>query len=303
MTHDQPKTGPGPKWKELRFPLNELKAESVEAAVEELGAVAVTFEDAADEALLEPAPGEQPLWSQTRVRVLFDAPVDVDVRAAELWERLNIPPPRYEVAALADQQWETVWRRDFGPMRFGRRLWICPHGVAPPAGDTVVVRLEPGLAFGTGTHPTTALCLEWLDAMPLAGKAVVDYGSGSGVLAIAAAKLGAAQVYAVDYDPQAMTATRDNAAANDVAERICVLAPEALGNRLRTDFLVANILARPLIDLAGRFAALLPAGGRLALSGILQSQCPALRAAYASAFVMDDAVLRDDWALLMGRRK
>ncbi|HET7674116.1 MAG TPA: 50S ribosomal protein L11 methyltransferase [Gammaproteobacteria bacterium] len=290
-------------WKELRFPLNALNAESVEAELEELGALAVTFEDAADEALLEPAPGEQPLWTRTLVRALFDAAIDVEAVAPALWKRIDVPAPAFEVVAIVDRQWETAWRRGFGPMRFGRRLWICPHGAAPPVDDAIIVRLEPGLAFGTGTHPTTALCLEWLDAMPLAGKTVVDYGSGSGVLAIAAAKLGAARVYAVDHDPQALIATRDNAAANDVSACIRISPPEALGDGIRADFLVANILARPLIETSGRFAALVPAGGRLALSGILHSQCPELVAAYAFGFIMDDPVLRDDWALLAGLRK
>lgn len=288
-------------WKELHFPLKGLDAERVEAVLEDLGALAVTLEDAADDALLEPAPGEQPLWPSSRVRALFDANCNVDEIVAALRERLSLPAADFETADVKDRQWETAWRQDFGPMRFGRRLWVCPTGDTAPA-DAVVVQLDPGLAFGTGTHPTTALCLEWLDRVPVEGATVIDYGCGSGILAIAAARLGAARVIAVDHDPQALTATRDNAIANGVAANIETLAPATLA-AVRADILIANILARPLISLAEDFAAMLGAGGRLALSGLLAPQCAEVAAAYASSFAMNDAILRDDWALLDGCRK
>ncbi|HET7370206.1 MAG TPA: 50S ribosomal protein L11 methyltransferase, partial [Gammaproteobacteria bacterium] len=259
-------------WKELQFPLENLDAERVEAALEELGALAVTLEDAADDALLEPAPGEQPLWPSSRVRALFDADQDVAAIAATLRAQLGgaaLPDP--QITQVADQQWETAWRRDFKPMRFGARLWVCPSGEPAPDG-AIVVRLDPGLAFGTGTHPTTALCLEWLAQAPLAGQRVIDYGCGSGILAIAAAKLGADRVYAVDYDAQALTATRENAAANGVADKIETISPELFGD-VTAEVLVANILARPLVELAAQFASLVKPGGRIAVSGVLQAQC------------------------------
>lgn len=290
-------------WKELRFQLRGLDAALTEAALEELGALAVTLEDAADEALLEPAPGEQPLWTQTRVRALFDAATDAAALADELWRRLGVAaPPEWQVATVEDRQWETVWRDGFGPMRFGDRLWVCPTDAPAPKPGAIVVWLDPGLAFGTGTHPTTALCLEWLARADVGGKTVVDYGCGSGILSIAAAKLGAARVYAVDHDAQALAATGDNAAANGVAEKVVAVPPEALAAR-EADLLVANILARPLLTLANDFAELVRAGGGLALSGILDSQCEALRAAYAPGFVMEDPISRREWVLLEGRRK
>lgn len=288
-------------WKELQFPLKDLDAERVEAALEELGALAVTLEDAADDALLEPAPGEQPLWPDSRVRALFDADRDLGAITAALrawFGETALPDPA--VTPVADQQWETAWRRDFRPMQFGPRLWVCPSGESAPD-DAVVVHLDPGLAFGTGTHPTTALCLEWLARASLDGKRVIDYGCGSGILAVAAAKLGAERVYAIDYDPQALTATRDNAAANGVADKVETAAPELFGD-VTAELMVANILARPLAELAERFAKLVEPGGRIALSGILQTQCDELATLYAHWFDMNDAILRDDWALLEGRR-
>ncbi|HET7569588.1 MAG TPA: 50S ribosomal protein L11 methyltransferase [Gammaproteobacteria bacterium] len=288
-------------WKELRFALGKLDAECVETALEGVGAAAVTLEDAADDALLEPAPGEHPLWPSSRVRALFDARCNLDEVIAALRARLNFAESAgFEITAVEDRQWETAWRQDFNPMRFGRRLWVCPTGETAPA-DAIVIHLDPGLAFGTGTHPTTALCLDWLDHTPLDGATVIDYGCGSGILAIAAAKLGAARVIAVDHDPQALTATRGNAAANDVMAVIETVAPAAL-NASIADVVVANILARPLIELAKHFAALLGDDGRLALSGLLAPQCAQVAAAYARWFAMNDAILRDDWALLEGRR-
>lgn len=289
-------------WKELRFPLSDLDADQVEATLDELGALAVTFEDAADEALLEPAPGEQPLWTQSGVRALFDAAADLDAVAGALWARLDVPAPDWQVARIEDRQWETAWREDFRPMQFGARLWVCPSGQTVPNADAVVIRLDPGLAFGTGTHPTTALCLEWLERRELAGATVIDYGCGSGILAIAAARLGAAHVYAVDYDPQALIATRDNAAANGVGAQISALLPDALPP-LQADVLVANILARPLLALAEEFAAHVCEGGALALAGILATQRDTLRMKYAQWFAMNSGILRQEWALLEGTRR
>ena len=194
------------------------------------------------------------------------------------------------VEHIEDRPWERVWLDEFAPTRFGRRLWVCPRGQAPdPAEigpDTVIVELDPGLAFGTGHHATTALCLEWLDALDLTGKTVLDYGCGSGILAIAALRLGAALAVAVDHDPQALEATRDNAAENGVADRIQVYAPEDQP-RLTADVLVANILAGPLVELAPRLAELVAPGGALALSGVLEEQAPEVAAAYSPHFDLD----------------
>ncbi|MGB5104521.1 MAG: 50S ribosomal protein L11 methyltransferase, partial [Steroidobacteraceae bacterium] len=252
--------------------------------------------------VLEPAPGETPLWPTRVVKALFDASTDRDAIARSLAVALpGAPPPRFE--AVADKAWEREWLKDFKPMRFGRRLWVCPGGL--PAGDPEAVRVEldPGLAFGTGTHPTTALCLEWLDGRDLRGLEVVDYGCGSGILAIAALKLGAASARAIDIDPQALIATRDNAERNRIeAASLDISDDPGLAER-SCDLLVANILAGPLVELAPRFAAALRAGGELALSGILAGQAQTVTAAYQPWFDIALSATREGWALLDGRRR
>ena len=272
-----------------------------EDALFDLGAVSVTLEDAADDPVLEPGPGETPLWPTVIVKALFDSSTEPATLERALADVLQGgPPPRFEM--LADRAWERVWLEDFRPMRFGRRLWVCPGGL--PAGDAEAIRIEldPGLAFGTGTHATTALCLEWLDGQDLAGCSVVDYGCGSGILGIAASRLGAAHVRAVDIDPQALIATRDNALRNQVAGTLTITAEPSLAPR-SADVLLANILAGPLVELAPRFAAALGPGGRLALSGLLPEQADAVTAAYRPWFHIETTMARDGWVLLSGRRQ
>lgn len=272
-----------------------------EDALFELGAVSVTLEDAADDPVLEPAPGETPLWPTVVIKAVFAADANADVIAACLAQALpDAPAPRFET--LPDKPWEREWLKDFKPMRFGRRLWVCPGGLPAGAHDAIRIELDPGLAFGTGTHPTTALCLEWLDSQDVAGRQVVDYGCGSGILAIAAAKLGAGTVLAMDIDPQALIATRENAGRNAVGERIATTANPALGDGC-ADVLLANILAGPLVELAPRFAQAVPPGGRLALSGLLLEQAEPVTAAYRPWFDISTAATRDGWALLAGRRR
>ena len=271
-----------------------------EDALFALGAVSVTLEDAADDPVLEPAPGATPLWPTVVVKAVFEASSDADAIAAALEQALpDAPAPRFEV--LPDKAWEREWLKDFRPMRFGRRLWVCPGGMPTDDRQAIRIELDPGLAFGTGTHPTTALCLEWLDSQDIAGRQVVDYGCGSGILAIAAAKLGAASVLAMDIDPQALIATRDNADRNGVAERIAITENPALGCD-STDVLLANILAGPLVELAPRFASAVRPGGRLALSGLLLEQAETVTAAYRPWFDIATTATRDGWALLAGRR-
>jgi ribosomal protein L11 methyltransferase len=202
--------------------------------------------------------------------------------------------------------WEREWLKDFHPMRFGQRLWICPGGqrpaLDPAAAAPCLIELDPGLAFGTGTHPTTALCLEWLDGATLQDRFVVDYGCGSGVLAIAALKLGACAALAIDIDPQALLATRENAARNDVSERLIVGGPDE-AQRAPAEVLLANILAEPLLELAPALAERVAAGGAVVLSGILQRQAAPVASRYAAWFDMRPATVRDDWALLYGVRR
>ena len=203
-------------------------------------------------------------------------------------------------STLEDRAWERAWLDDFEPMQFGRSLWVCPHGHAAPA-EATAVYLDPGLAFGTGRHATTALCLEWLDQAQLDGRSLIDYGCGSGILAIAAARLGATSVRAVDVDEQALGAARDNAAANGVADRVTVALPADAGAE-PADVVVANILARPLVELAPVLAALTRPGGHVVLSGILDEQAEQVQTAYSACFEMLKPLCRAGWARLTGVR-
>lgn len=298
-------------WLELIATVDRSLAERAEERLFTAGALSVTFQDAADAPVLEPAPGETPLWPTLNVTGLF--PGDIDPLAALAAVLDSVPGAEWRVSSLANRAWEREWLREFRPLRFGRRLAVVPGGMAPPAG-TVAVRLDPGLAFGTGTHPTTALCLEWLDGLaapapdgsaPLRGALVVDYGCGSGILAIAALRLGAAEAIAIDLDAQALLATRANAAVNSVAGKLRATVPAELATMLdgrKADILVANILAGPLLQLLAQFAAALREGGLLALSGILVGQESALMAAAEPLFRLDAPELREDWVRLSGRR-
>ena len=262
------------------------------------GATSITLEDAGDDPVLEPPPGATPLWPRVRIKALFESAADPDTL------RALFPNATFE--RIADRAWEREWLKDFRPMRFGQRLWICPGGQRPSPDESTdaacLIELDPGLAFGTGTHPTTALCLEWLDSAPLHGKFVVDYGCGSGVLAIAALKLGAATALAIDIDLQALIATRENAARNQVSERLTVAVPNE-APRGPAEVLLANILAEPLLELASAFAERVEAGGSIVLSGILRSQAAPVASRYAAWFDMRPATIRDDWALLHGVRR
>ena len=293
-------------WQQLHIDLDDLEPGLVETLALELGAASVTLSDAGDDPVLEPGPGETPLWNRTRLTALFDAAANLDAIASRLQDRLGIDRPlTWQREVLEDRDWEREWLKDFGPMRFGRRLWVCPEDVARPAADAVVVRLDPGLAFGTGTHPTTALCLEWLDSLDLDGKSVIDYGAGSGILAIAALKLGAKSAVAYDIDPQAITASRANAERNGVADRLEVTIRRGDLDS-PADIVVANILAGPLVKLETHILDLTITGGKLALSGILSEQVTEVVEAYAGRVSFDQpAVLDQDgqtWARLTGIR-
>jgi ribosomal protein L11 methyltransferase len=293
-------------WQQLHIDLDGLDADTVEALTTELGAVSVTYSDAADDPVLEPAPSETPMWRHTRLTALFDGGSDLDAVVATLTERLGLgAPPGWQREILEDRDWEREWLKDFGPMRFGRRLWVCPEDAAVSDSDAVVVHLDPGLAFGTGTHPTTALCLEWLDSLDLDGKTMIDYGAGSGILAIAALKLGATRAFAYDIDPQAVVASRANAERNGVTDQLDATI-RAADLAYPADVVIANILAGPLIKLATEVLDLTITGGKLALSGILSEQVTEVAEAYAGRVRFDKpAVLEQDgqtWARLTGIR-
>ncbi len=298
-------------WLELSLTLRAEQQQRIEGALEDLGALAVTLQDADvdtpdERAIFEPGVGETPLWDSLHLQALFDADTDRAGLVAALLDLVpELEPEQLRFRTVEDQEWTRAWMDTYHPMAFGRRLWIYPWNLEPPAdlgADTVVVRLDPGLAFGTGTHPTTALCLEWLDAQELAGATVVDYGCGSGVLAIAALKLGAAHLIGVDLDPQALDASRDNAERNGVSDCLTLLLPGAYGPAPQP-FLVANILAGPLAELAPLFAASVAPGGRLALSGILAGQQDELLVRYGQWFDALEVTERDGWVRIAGRRR
>jgi ribosomal protein L11 methyltransferase len=284
---------------QLSFDLGQLDPNTAEALCFDLGAASVTFVDAHDDPVLEPLPGEFRLWPTTRLRVLFVGEVEGVVSA--LSEGLNIQAGDIAVERVEDRAWEREWLRDFHAMRFGRRLWISPHHEEVAADDAVIVRMDPGLAFGTGTHPTTAMCLEWLDRRIVGGECVIDFGCGSGVLAVAAVKLGAGVAHCFDIDPQALLATRQNADANGVAARISVH-EAALELPLGSDVLVANILSGPLCELAATFATLVRDSGWIVLAGLLEREIADVTQAYGAWFDMHPFEVREGWAGLAGKR-
>lgn len=291
-----------PGFLELSFDLGALDPQVAEATCVALGASAVTLVDAADDPVLEPLPGEVRLWRLTRLKCLFEGERPARALAAALAARLGLDPGAVTATPLPERPWEREWLKDFHAMRFGARLWVCPHHERVEDPHAVVVALDPGLAFGTGTHASTALCLRWLDAHLPPGARVIDYGCGSGILAVAAAKLGAAAVHGFDIDPQALIATGENAAANGVAPLVHVHA-EAATLPQGCDVLLANILSGTLCALASRFAQLIAPGGQVVLAGVLEQEVPDVTAAYGAWFDVARFGGRDGWAGLSGRRR
>ncbi|MBS0589482.1 MAG: 50S ribosomal protein L11 methyltransferase [Proteobacteria bacterium] len=297
-------------WLELSLTLHAQQQERVELALEDLGALSITLRDADadtpdERAIFEPGVGELPLWNDIVLDALFASDADRSGLVHALHELVpELAPDRIAFREVADQDWTRAWMDTYQPMRFGERLWIYPSTVAPSADDAdkIIVHLDPGLAFGTGTHPTTALCLAWLDATDVTGKTVIDYGCGSGVLAVAALKLGAAHAIGVDNDAQAIEASRINAERNGVAARMELYLPQDF-SPVPQGILIANILAGPLADLAPRFAACVKPDGLLALSGILCGQEEELLARYAPWFEELAVATQGDWVRVTARRK
>lgn len=289
-------------WIQLHIASDSQAADALQDALETLGAAAVTLTDGADQPVFEPPPGARPLWQATVVTALFSEQTDIDAILAALTAQ-GLPIAQHHQERLEEQVWERAWMDDFQPMRFGQRLWIVPSWSAAPDPAAVNLRLDPGLAFGTGTHETTALCLEWLDATALDGCSVLDVGCGSGVLAIAALLLGAGDAQGTDIDDQALTASRDNATANGVMARLRLYRPQQLPADYRCDVLVANILAAPLIELAPELARRCRPGARMALSGILAGQADSVREAYHRWFDLTPTTRRGDWVRIDGVRR
>jgi len=288
-------------WLEVRIEVRETQLEELEDQLLELGALAVTLTDSEDHPVLEPAVGETPLWPKLTVTGLFSGDTSKEPITESL-SRLDFirHASAIRFSRLQDQQWERSWMARFKTMCFGKNLWIVPSTTAeseyPADPDATVIHLDPGLAFGTGTHPTTALCLEWIDGQDFHGKTVIDYGCGSGILAIAAALKGAHRVYAIDNDPQAIQATRENARRNRVESKLRTGMPEL--ETPPADILLANILARPLIELAAELSDRLKPGGSLVISGILEEQQTQVKSAYKPACGNMHSQLNEEWVRL-----
>lgn len=289
-------------WVQIRINSTKENAELISDELMELGCPSVTFVDAKDTPIYEPKLGEVTLWADTTVIGLFDASVDMQAITDQL---AKLPALQeqfvFKVEQLEDKDWEREWMDNFHPIQFGERLWICPSWRDIPDPNAVNVLLDPGLAFGTGTHNTTALCLRWLDSLDLTGKTVVDFGCGSGILGIAALKLGAERVIGIDIDPQALEASRDNAERNGVADQLEVYLPEDQPE-FEADILVANILAQPLRELHQVILGLLKSGGQFALSGILEEQVSSVEDIYSQYANLETSLQDGEWMRVAGQK-
>ncbi|HCG7915866.1 50S ribosomal protein L11 methyltransferase [Vibrio parahaemolyticus] len=292
-------------WIQIKLNATNENAEQIgDMLMEETGALSVTFLDAQDTPVFEPLPGETRLWGDTDILALYDAEADTNFIIDQIKaSNMLVENFAYKVEQLEDKDWEREWMENFHPMKFGERLWICPSWREVPEPDAVNVMLDPGLAFGTGTHPTTALCLEWLESMDLSGKTVIDFGCGSGILAIAAIKLGAEKVIGIDIDPQALLASKDNAERNGVADKLEVYLPQNQPEGLIADVVVANILAGPLRELAPIIKGLVKPNGALAMSGVLDTQAEDVASYYRDELHIDPIVEQSEWCRISGRKQ
>jgi len=290
-------------WLQTTLDTTSDEAQRLSDALEEAGALSVSLEGTDAEPLFETDWNDTtPVWKQTRVVALFAEDTDVPAAMRMVATLLCLPAvPMFKTETVADRDWVRVWMDRWRPMRFGTNLWVVPSWLTPPQPDATNIILDPGMAFGTGTHATTAMCLEWLAAHPPRDLDVIDYGCGSGILAIAALKLGAARALGIDTDPQALTVSHENAERNQVTSRLALSLPDAVPADTSADVVLANILAGPLVHLAPRLAGLVRPGGRLILSGVLANQAAEVEAAYATYFVLERRV-HDGWAMLAGRK-
>ncbi len=292
-------------WIQIKLNATNENAESIgDMLMEETGALSVTFLDAQDTPVFEPLPGETRLWGDTDILALYDAETDSNLVIEQIKASNMLAEGfAYKVEQLEDKDWEREWMENFHPMKFGERLWICPSWREVPEPDAINVMLDPGLAFGTGTHPTTSLCLEWLESLDLSGKTVIDFGCGSGILAIAAIKLGAEKVIGIDIDPQALLASKDNAQRNGVADQLEVYLPQDQPEGLVADVVVANILAGPLRELSGIIKSLVKPNGELAMSGVLDTQAEDVANYYRDEVQIDPIVEQNEWCRISGRKQ
>lgn len=291
-------------WLEFHITTTSEHAHQMSDRLVLLGAQAVTLRDAGNQPIYEPAPNTSPIWQEVIVVGLFDSNEPMEPIGTYLEEQREVGLlKKFELHRVADEDWTRRCLDSFKPMQFGSRLWICPSWLQPPDPKAVNVILDPGLAFGTGTHPTTALCLEWLDKHIHSQDIVIDYGCGSGILSIAALKLGAKKVFAIDHDPQALEATHHNAERNNLGSpALETLSPNQFIKQ-QAEVLIANILAQPLVDFAPLFASFVRPNGKLLLSGVLSDQVEAVLNAYNPWFNMEKPVQKEEWVRLSGVRK
>lgn len=295
-------------WQQLRVQVRSDQIEPLEQLLLDHGGLSISYLDAEDQPVFQKEPGSTPLWDLVDLVCLFEADANLDGLLFLLEHHpATADNKSLKLEALEDQAWERSWMSDFKAMQFGERLWVCPSWQEPPEPDAINIMLDPGLAFGSGSHATTSLCLQWLERNIRPDSTVIDYGCGSGILAIAAVLLGARRVIAVDNDPQAITATIENAKRNHISQGVIeTYLPDQLPDdyaAIRADILVANILAEPLLQLAENFSRLVSAKGSIVLSGILAEQASGLLEHYSSWFDMDEAVLSAEWARLTGSKK
>ena len=281
----------------LKVAVPRQHAEMIESSMLDSGAVSCTYQDATDTPIHEPAPGTAPLWPEVIVSGIYAPGTDPESATSSLRSRISaVTDADITSEALPDTDWERVWMEDFKPVKVAAKLWVVPTFCTAPDPSSVNIALDPGLAFGSGTHPTTHLCLQWLAKLDLSGKTVVDYGCGSGILAVAAAMMGATRVFAYDIDEQAFQATIENAERNGVADKITICHSDK-DIPLNIDIVVANILLAPLLELRPRFGELLTDQGKLGVSGVLSEQIATLAAAYATQFRHSETEIREQWAM------
>ncbi|QIO06265.1 50S ribosomal protein L11 methyltransferase [Acinetobacter shaoyimingii] len=297
------------KWLQIHITVEKSQVDFTETLLESLGAVSVTLDDAENQDLLEPLPGETPLWNKVIVTGIYAQEDDehIDVAALETFIKAQMPNAPLRSEFLEDQEWERTWMDAYEPIQIGENYWIVPEWMEAPEPDAVNIKLDPGLAFGTGNHASTFLCLQWLGQTDVKDKIVIDYGCGSGILGVAALLLGAKKVYATDIDPQAVLATQQNADLNGVLDRLYVGLPEEFNAELgdqKADVFVANILAGPLMALASEFATLIQPEGEFALAGVIEEQVEEVSRVYSAFFDVQLVEKRDEnWCRISGKLK
>lgn len=297
------------KWLQIHITVEQAQVDFTETLLSSLGAVSVTLDDAENQDLLEPLPGETPLWNKVIVTGIYAQEDDetIDVAALETFIRTQLPTEPMRSEFLEDQEWERTWMDAYEPIQIAEKYWIVPEWMEAPEADAVNIKLDPGLAFGTGNHASTFLCLQWLGKTDVKDKIVIDYGCGSGILGVAALLLGAKKVYTTDIDPQAVLATQQNAELNGVLENLYVGLPEEFNAEFKgkqADILVANILAGPLMSLAEEFSTLIKSEGEFALAGVIEEQVADVSSVYSEFFDIVEVEKRDEtWCRISGSRK